>query len=65
MERTLTTSGLMGGGNVEVSCSFTVGMKSGECKEIEWSKRGLQLRKQRTLVSRTRMEQEAVKGLTY
>jgi hypothetical protein len=67
MGRTLTTSGLMGDGNIENSSSLKVGTGDGEwgMQRIGWSKWGLQLRKQKTLVSRTGKEQEAMKGLTY
>jgi hypothetical protein len=34
MGRTLTTSGLMGDRNIEISCSFKVGTGDGECKEL-------------------------------
>jgi hypothetical protein len=58
MRRTLTTSGLMGEENIQISCSFKVGTRDGECKELDGPSGGLQLRKQRTLVSRTGKEQE-------
>jgi hypothetical protein len=66
MGRTLTTSGLKGDGNIEISCSFKVGRGDGmQMQRIGWSKWGLQLRKQKTLVSRTGKEQEVMKELTY
>ena len=34
MGRTLTTSGLIGDGNTDISCSFKVGTGDGECKEL-------------------------------
>lgn len=64
MGRALTTSGLKGNGNTEISCSFKVGTGDGmQMQRSGWSKWGLQLRKQKTLVRRK--EQEARKGQTY